>query len=115
MIAVIFEVTPKDGGKEEYLQIATQLKKTLLTINGFISIERFQSLSDSNRFLSLSFWQDEKSVKVWRNNVLHQQAQDKGKNDLFKHYRIRVANVLRDYGSCSEKGGGVNGSNHLFK
>jgi len=104
MIAVIFEVTPKDtASKEEYLQVAAQLKKTLMAMNGFISIERFQSLNDSNRFLSLSFWQDEKSVKVWRNNILHQQAQDRGKNGLFKLYRIRVASVMRDYGFGNEK------------
>lgn len=97
MIAVIFEVTPKVIGKEEYFRIAAELKTHLIKIEGFISIDRFQNLNDPNQFLSLSFWKDEAAVKQWRNHFLHQQAQNQGKTALFEDYRIRVAQVSRDY------------------
>ena len=97
MYAVIFEVYPTKEGKEEYLKIASTLKDFLQNREGFISIERFQSLSDENKLLSLSFWEDEKSIEIWRNMFEHRIAQDKGNASVFKDYRIRVANVLRDY------------------
>ena len=97
MYAVIFEVLPTKNGKDEYLQIASKLKDFLQNREGFISIERFQSLSDENKLLSLSFWEDEKSIEIWRNMFEHRIAQDKGNASVFKDYRIRVANVLRDY------------------
>lgn len=97
MYAVIFEVWPTKDGKDEYLQIASKLKEFLQNREGFISIERFQSLSDENKLLSLSFWEDEKSIEIWRNMFEHRIAQDKGNAGIFKEYRIRVANVLRDY------------------
>ena len=98
MIAVIFELEPKDEGKEEYFEIAGELKSILSEMEGFISIERFQSLANSKRFLSLSFWKDEAAVKAWRNQVMHRKAQAKGRGALFESYRLRVAEVLRDYG-----------------
>ncbi|MEW6981650.1 antibiotic biosynthesis monooxygenase [Colwelliaceae bacterium 6471] len=98
MIAVIFEVTPKEGATDRYFEIAGDLKQVLSEMDGFISIERFQSVTTPSRYLSLSFWQDEKSVKLWRNQFAHRQAQNEGRNNLFKDYRLRVANVLRDYG-----------------
>ncbi|MFT5758390.1 MAG: heme-degrading monooxygenase HmoA [Alteromonadaceae bacterium] len=97
MIAVIFEVIPKAEYQDEYFHIAAELKKTLLKMDGFISIERFQSLTDINKLLSLSFWQDEASVKKWRLQTCHRDAQEKGKSKIFGHYRLRVANVNRDY------------------
>ncbi|MFA9239975.1 MAG: antibiotic biosynthesis monooxygenase [Candidatus Paceibacteria bacterium] len=97
MYAIIFEVWPTKNGKDEYLQIASKLKDFLQNREGFISIERFQSLSDENKLLSLSFWEDEKSIEIWRNMFEHRIAQDKGNASVFKDYRIRVANVLRDY------------------
>ena len=97
MYAVIFEVWPTKNGKDEYLQIASKLKDFLQNREGFISIERFQSLSDENKLLSLSFWEDKKSIEIWRNMFEHRIAQDKGNASVFKDYRIRVANVLRDY------------------
>ena len=97
MYAVIFEVSPTKNWKDEYLQIASKLKDFLQNREGFISIERFQSLSDENKLLSLSFWEDEKSIEIWRNMFEHRIAQDKGNASVFKDYRIRVANVLRDY------------------
>lgn len=99
MLAVIFEVTPTDEGKQEYLEIAAELRKFLEGREGFVSIERFQSLTNENKMLSLSFWKDEDSIRKWRNLIEHRQAQQKGKNLLFASYRIRVAEVCRDYTS----------------
>ena len=98
MIAVIFEVTLKENGKDRYLEIAGDLKVLLSEMDGFISIERFQSISNPSRYLSLSFWRDENSVKLWRKQLAHREAQREGRNSLFEDYRLRVANVLRDYG-----------------
>ena len=98
MIAVIFEVFPADGKREEYLDIASALKPELSKIEGFISVERFQSLADPNKILSLSFWEDEQSIAQWRNLEQHRNAQKAGRNFVFDDYRLRVANVIRDYG-----------------
>lgn len=97
MIAVIFEVYPTKEGKAEYLAIAARLREFLKDRPGFISIERFQSLTDDNKVLSLSFWESEEAVQVWRNLLEHRLAQQKGQKELFVKYRIRVADVLRDY------------------
>lgn len=97
MIAVIFEVEPKADKYEEYLSIAAELKPLLQTIDGFISIERFKSMSDEGKILSLSFWRDEEAVKQWRNLETHRAAQAKGRGSIFDDYRIRIANVERDY------------------
>lgn len=98
MIAVIFEVEPAAGRREEYLQIAAGLRSELEKIDGFISVERFQSLTTEGKVLSLSFWRDEEAVKRWRNHVGHRLAQDRGRDGVFAGYRLRVAQVLRDYG-----------------
>jgi heme-degrading monooxygenase HmoA len=98
MIAVIFEVYPKEGCKDEYLDIAAQLKPHLGDIEGFISVERFQSLTNPTKLLSLSFWRDEDALKHWRQLEPHRQAQAKGRNELFDDYRLRIAGVIRDYG-----------------
>ena len=103
MIAVIFEVWPADGRKQTYLDIAASLKPELERIDGFISIERFQSLSDDTKLLSLSFWRDEAAVQAWRNVEHHRQAQKAGREGVFRDYRLRVATVLRDYG-LTERG-----------
>jgi len=97
MIAVIFEVIPTAEGKAEYLSIAAELKEQLATLPGFISVERFQSLADPNKILSLSFWQDEASIEHWRNLEEHRIAQAKGRGNLFNDYRIRVGTIARDY------------------
>ena len=97
MLAVIFEVNPTHEGKAEYLDIAAELRSFLQNRDGFISIERFQSLSEEGKILSLSFWRDEESIKEWRNLMEHRTAQGKGRESLFKNYRIRVAEVIRDY------------------
>ncbi len=98
MIAVIFEVEPADGRRDAYLGIAADLRPLLDRIDGFISIERFQSLNDESRILSLSFWRDEEAVKAWRNTEEHRQAQRAGRGGIFAGYRLRIAHVLRDYG-----------------
>jgi heme-degrading monooxygenase HmoA len=98
MIAVIFEVWPADGRKQTYLDIAASLKPELERIDGFISIERFQSLVDETKLLSLSFWRDEAAVAAWRNVEHHRAAQKRGREGVFRDYRLRIASVVRDYG-----------------
>ncbi|ESX86082.1 antibiotic biosynthesis monooxygenase [Mesorhizobium sp. C120A] len=98
MIAVIFEVQPAEGKRDAYLGIAAELRPLLDGIDGFISIERFQSLVDPNRVLSLSFWRDEEAVEAWRNTEEHRQAQHAGRGGIFAGYRLRIAHVVRDYG-----------------
>ena len=98
MIAVIFEAVPADGQLQTYLDIAAQLKPELSKIDGFISIERFQSLNTPAKVLSLSFWEDEKAVQEWRNLEMHRDAQKKGRDSVFMDYRLRIAQVVRDYG-----------------
>ncbi|ESZ74765.1 antibiotic biosynthesis monooxygenase [Mesorhizobium sp. L103C105A0] len=98
MIAVIFEVQPAQGKRDAYLGIAAELRPLLDGIDGFISIERFQSLVHPNRVLSLSFWRDEEAVEAWRNTEEHRQAQKAGRGGIFAGYRLRIAHVLRDYG-----------------
>lgn len=98
MIAIIFEVWPRDGHKQAYLDIAASLRADLETMDGFISIERFASLSDEGKILSLSFWRDETAVAAWRNRGDHRVAQASGRRTHFADYRLRVAQVLRNYG-----------------
>ena len=98
MVVVIFEALPAKGKGAEYLDIAAGLKPELNKIEGFISIERFQSITNPEKVLSLSFWRDESSIQQWRNIELHRQAQAKGRKTIFDDYRLRVATVIRDYG-----------------
>jgi len=98
MIAVIFEVFPAEGRKQEYLDLAAGLRAELEKIDGFISIERFASLSTQGKLLSLSLFRDEAAVEAWRNVEAHRLAQAQGRAGIFYDYRIRVANVIRDYG-----------------
>jgi heme-degrading monooxygenase HmoA len=98
MIAVIFEVWPADGRKNDYLEIAAALRADLTRIDGFISVERFQSLTDPNKLLSLSFWRDEDAVRTWRNHASHRAGQKQGRAGIFADYRLRIAAVTRDYG-----------------
>lgn len=98
MIAVIFEVMPAPGRKQEYLDLAAALRPELEKMDGFISIERFASLTDEGKILSLSIWRDEEAVKRWRQFEGHRVAQAKGRGGIFADYRLRVASVIRDYG-----------------
>lgn len=98
MIAVIFEVWPKDGRREAYLDIAATLKPLLEQIDGFVSAERFESLTQPGKILSLSFFRDEAAVIAWRNTEKHRLAQQAGRGGLFADYRLRIASVMRDYG-----------------
>src|SRR5437773_2122290 len=98
MIAVIFEVYPGEGCRQEYLDMAASLRPLLVEIDGFISIERFESLYEPGKMLSLFFWRDEKAVEEWRKVEQHRAAQAKGRAGVFKDYRLRIAGVIRDYG-----------------
>ena len=98
MIAVIFEVQIAPSRKQEYLDLAAELRPLLEQIDGFLSVERFQSLSNPEKLLSLSFFRDEEAVHNWRNLSLHRGAQGKGRGGIFADYRLRVAGVVRDYG-----------------
>ena len=98
MHVVIFEVWPKAGRKDDYLDIAAALRPELEKIDGFISVERFTSLTEEGKYLSLSFWRDEAAVIRWRSHAEHQAAQGRGRNEIFANYRLRVAEVIRDYG-----------------
>ncbi|WP_417672611.1 antibiotic biosynthesis monooxygenase family protein [Pseudodonghicola sp.] len=98
MIAVIFEVEPMEGRAPAYLDIAAEMRPLAEAIEGFISVERFESLTQPGKLLSLSFWEDEAAVERWRALAAHRAAQAKGRGGLFRDYRLRVAHVLRDYG-----------------
>jgi heme-degrading monooxygenase HmoA len=98
MIAVIFEVEPHDGATPDYLAIAAELRPLLDEIDGFLSIERFESLTNPGKILSLSFWRDEAAIEAWRTLEQHRAAQECGRNTLFAHYRLCIAAVVRDYG-----------------
>ena len=103
MIAVIFEGTRADGRRAAYLGSAATLRPVLDGIDGFLSIERFESLSEPGRILSLSFWRDEEAVKAWRNTGEHRQAQKAGRGGIFQDYRLRIAHVVRDYGMVARE------------
>ena len=98
MIAVIFEVWPKPERRQEYLDIAAELRPVLEKIDGFVSVERFESLTEPGKILSLSIFRDEAAVNAWRATNEHRLAQGKGRREIFKDYRLRVASVIRDYG-----------------
>lgn len=103
MIAVLFEAQLAPAHQARYLQLAAELKPLLADIDGFIDIERFQSLTTDGKILSLSWWRDEEAVRRWKQNVFHQAAQREGREAIFTYYRIRVAQVVREY--ASETGG----------
>src|SRR5947209_18124378 len=98
MIAVIFEVWPKPEHKQQYLDLAAELRPILEKIDGFISVERFESLTEKGKILSLSFFRDEAAVEAWRNIPQHRKTQGLGRAKIFSDYRLRIAGVIRDYG-----------------
>jgi heme-degrading monooxygenase HmoA len=98
MIAVLFEVWPAEGKTQHYLDLAAALKAELAQLDGFVSIERFESLSEPGKLLSLSIFRDEEAVTNWRNSARHRATQSMGRSGVFCDYRLRVAHVLRDYG-----------------
>ena len=97
MIAVIFEFTPVEGRFPEYMKLVDTLREDLAKADGFISLERFESITNKGKFVSLQFWKDEESVRKWRTLQKHREAQKKGRAGIFKSYRLRIASVLRDY------------------
>ncbi len=98
MMAVIFEVWPAEGRREDYLRLAAELKDELVKMDGFISVERFESLYEQGKLLSLQFWRDDASIARWRNHMEHRRAQAIGRGGWFRDYRLRIAEVVRDYG-----------------
>jgi heme-degrading monooxygenase HmoA len=105
MIAVIFEVEMRAGRAQEYFDLATRLRTELQKIDGFISVERFESLATPGKYLSLSLWRDEGAAAAWKAQAEHRAAQRCGKEEIFARYRIRVAEVVRDYGSADDTAG----------
>ena len=103
MIAVIFEVLLAEGRKADYLEHASRLKSELEQMDGFISVERFQSLTNPEKLLSLSFWRDEIAVAGWRCHATHRATQKAGRNGIFSDYRLRIAGVVRDYGMTERR------------
>lgn len=103
MIAVIFEVWPAEGRKGDYMELAQRLREDLVQMDGFISVERFQSLTEPDKLLSLSFWRDEQAVAGWRNHPQHRATQSAGRGGIFRDYRLRVAGVLRDYDMTDDR------------
>jgi heme-degrading monooxygenase HmoA len=103
VIAVIFEVWPADGRETDYLNYAARLRRELERMDGFIAVERFQSLTDPDKLISLSFWRDEAAVARWRNHAGHREVQAAGRAGIFRDYRLRVAAVLRDYGMTERR------------
>jgi heme-degrading monooxygenase HmoA len=97
MIAVIFEFTPREGKFSEYLDVVATLRADLDKAAGFVSLERFESITNKGKFLSLQFWRDEESVTKWRNLQKHREAQKKGRATIFSSYRLRIGKVIRDY------------------
>ena len=98
MIAVIFEVWPAQDERQRYLDLAAALRQELHAIDGFMGVERFESLTEPGKLLSLSFWRDEAAVEAWRAQPRHRSTQAKGRAGVFDDYRLRVASVVRDYG-----------------
>ncbi len=98
MIAIIFELQPAEGRRDAYLDHAARLRPALEKMDGFLSIERFESLTTPGKLLSLSFWRDEAAVAAWRNHAGHRLAQAAGRGGIFADYRLRVVSVIRDYG-----------------
>jgi heme-degrading monooxygenase HmoA len=98
MYAVIFQVEPKPGRAKEYFDIAALLRSELEKIDGFISVERFESVSTPGKFVSLSFWRDEAAIREWRAHIGHQHAQRRGRGEIFQNYRLSVVQIVRDYG-----------------
>jgi len=103
MHAVIFEVEPEPQRRQDYLDIAARLRPELEKIDGFISVERFESLTTPGKILSLSFWRDEAAVQNWRNQIRHRESQAAGRAGVFADYRLRIASVVRDYGMSERR------------
>lgn len=97
MLVVLFELIAKNGKKETYLDFASALRKSLSGIDGFIDVERFQSLTQPEKLLSISFWENESSIEAWRTFEPHRAAQNEGKDSIFQHYRLTVATIVRQY------------------
>ncbi len=112
-IIVIFEVKPTKEGKKEYLKIAAELKEELSKAEGFISGERYESLAEEGKLLSINVWESEEALTKWRNNQQHRQGQKKGHDSLFEKYNIKVARVIRDYSLTDRKQAPVDSNKYM--
>lgn len=106
MLAVIFEVWPAAEHRDTYFELAASLKSELEEVDGFVSVERFESIAEPGKFLSLSFWRDEESMRHWYMHSGHAAAQRQGRHGIFREYRIRVGQIVRDYGLADGRPGG---------
>jgi heme-degrading monooxygenase HmoA len=115
MMAVIFEVWPAEGRRDDYLALAAELRAELVQIDGFISVERFESLYEAGKLLSLQFWRDEAAIARWRGHLDHRRAQALGRGGMFADYRLRVAEVVRDYGPNDRAGAPADLARHIHE
>lgn len=113
-IVVLFEVKPKEGGKEKYLELASELKKLLVGFEGYISGERFLSLNEEGKLLSMNIWESEEAVEKWRNQLTHRLTQKEGREKIFESYKITVCKSIREY-SDTERSQAPKDSNDYFK
>ncbi len=113
-IIVLFEVIPTKEGKEKYLELASMLRPMLANIDGFISGERFQSLNNEDKLLSINIWESEEALMKWRNNLEHRMSQAKGKNKLFTSYKITVCNSIREYTDTNREEAPEDSNNYLL-
>lgn len=97
MIVVVFQVTMREGQEQRYFDLAAELRPELEKIEGFVSVERFQSLATPGKYVSLSFWRDEEAVRRWRSQGAHRIAQELGKKEIFADFRISIGHLVRDY------------------
>jgi heme-degrading monooxygenase HmoA len=96
MFSVIFEVHPRQEKFDLYLDLAKRLKPILERIDGFIDNERFESTRRPGWILSHSTWRDEKSVVRWRTVAQHHDTQQRGRNEVFQDYHLRVGEIVVD-------------------
>jgi heme-degrading monooxygenase HmoA len=101
MMVVVFQVTMRDGRTQEYFDLAAELRPELEKIDGFLSVERFESVAEPGKYVSLSFWRDAAAIETWRTQRRHRAAQERGKREIFRSFRISVAEVVRDWGMPS--------------
>lgn len=103
MIYVIFEVIINEGQRDKYLELASELRDDLFASDGFLKSERFLSLTNERKVLSLSIWKDEESIEKWRNKAEHRMAQRQGRELVFESYNISVASKIRSYSDIDRR------------
>ena len=97
MIIVVFEFNVNKGREKDYFLEVEKLQTEIQNAEGFIGVDRFESNNTKGYYVSVSSWKDEQSVNKWHKNSKHAIAQNLGKKEIFKSFRIRVAKFFRDY------------------